>query len=188
METYFLTFIALLLFIESWHTLGFYIESRLLGCITLIGTIPLVLGIFFWEILKLEMFGYSILGIPSGTAIMLVLVIYFSLWVLYFITSSLTFLWSYNSRLLGFLCLFIAFHSLIIFGIPWTYPEQQIANGAAMFMSIMGLILGIISTMKFFQYAVPFRYITKITGFCSLSGSIVLFFIAQGIVLKLFNF
>ena len=92
METFFLTFIGLLLFLESWYILGFYIESRLLGTVTLIGTIPLLIGIFLWEIFKLEMIGYSILSIPSGTALMLSLVLYFSLWTIYFITSSLTYL------------------------------------------------------------------------------------------------
>tara|TARA_B100001029_G_C14842795_1_gene329302 strand:- start:89 stop:655 length:567 start_codon:yes stop_codon:yes gene_type:complete len=188
METFFLTFIGLLLFLESWYILGFYIESRLLGIITLIGTIPLLIGIFLWEILKLEMIGYSILSIPSGTALMLTLVIYFSLWTFYFIASSLTYLWSYNSRLLGFISLIIAFHSLIVFGIPWTYPEQQVSNGAAMFMSISAIVLGIISTMRFFQSAVPFRYITKMTGWFTLFGSVILLLVAQSITLKLFNF
>ena len=188
METFFLTFIGLLLFLESWKILGFYIESRLLGYITLLGSVPLLIGLFLWEILKLEIIGYSILGIPSGTAIMLSLVLYFALWTFYFITSALTHLWSYNSRLLGFISLIIAFHSLIIFGIPWTYTEQQITNGAAMFMSISGIVLGIISTMRFFQLAVPFRYITKMTGWFSLFGSVILLLVAQGIILKLFNF
>ena len=188
METFFLTFIGLLLFLESWYILGFYIESRLLGTVTLIGTIPLLIGIFLWEIFKLEMIGYSILSIPSVTALMLSLVLYFSLWTIYFITSSLTYLWSYNSRLLGFISLIIAFYSLIIFGIPWTYPEQQVSNGAAMFMSISAIVLGIISTMRFFQLAVPFRYITKMTGWFTLFGSVILLLVAQGIILKLFNF
>ena len=52
METFFLTFIGLLLFLESWKILGFYIESRLLGYITLLGSVPLLIGLFLWEILK----------------------------------------------------------------------------------------------------------------------------------------
>ena len=119
---------------------------------------------------------------------MLSLVLYFALWTFYFISSALTHLWSYNSRLLGFISLIIAFHSLIIFGIPWTYTEQQVTNGAAMFMSITGIVLGIISTMRFFQLAVPFRYITKMTGWFSVFGSVILLLVAQGIILKLFNF
>ena len=153
MDLILLLVLPAVLWVQSWHYLGFYSSSRTLGLTAATVAVVLLAVVLFQDKLQL------VIGIDGPTDLLLTastpMSIFVLMWAIYSALVAGVYLWGFDARTLGFYSLFLWLVSAL-FAVYFFVGDRLLDGEAIAFTWLMGVVsilLAVMAALLFFYLA-----------------------------------
>ena len=156
MDLIFLLVLPALLWVQSWHYLGFYSSPRTLGLIAATVAVVLLAVVLFQDKLPIPPELYPEPA-EAGKFLSLAtsLSAFILLWAVYSALVAAVYLWGFDARSLGFYGLFVGIVS-VLFAVYFFLGGDLLAgeiNAVSWLLGVVAILLAILGVLLFFYLA-----------------------------------